>query len=144
MVYDYISQVETVTTTSPSTPHVGLLGHVKPEKANSSSFLGNQPEAIDLSRAQAHQNGEVATSSLSFTPGGTSIEYPRSQAVAQSLSFTHFVENSHRDVLQRLDRTMTEISQELRTRNRIEHNRLLLEAAKFKYLNPNFQFEPTP
>ncbi|EDV37336.1 uncharacterized protein Dana_GF13395 [Drosophila ananassae] len=138
-----LQNVETVTTTSPSTPHVGLLGHVKPEKANSSSFLSNQPEAIDLSRAQAHQNGEVATSSLSFTPGGASIDYPRSQAVAQSLSFTHFVENSHRDVLQRLDRTMSEISQELRSRNRIEHNRLLLEAAKFKYLNPNFQFEPT-
>ncbi|XP_017105852.2 protein stand still isoform X1 [Drosophila bipectinata] len=138
-----LQNVETVTTTSPSTPHVGILGRVKPEKSNSSGLLGNQPEAIDLSRAQSHQNGEVATSSLSFTPGGTSLEYPRSQAVAQSLSFTHFVENSHRDVLQRLDRTMTEISQELRSRNRIEQNRLLLEAAKFKYLNPNFKFEPT-
>ncbi|KAH8233802.1 hypothetical protein KR026_012507, partial [Drosophila bipectinata] len=143
MINNYISQVETVTTTSPSTPHVGILGRVKPEKSNSSGLLGNQPEAIDLSRAQSHQNGEVATSSLSFSPGGTSLEYPRSQAVAQSLSFTHFVENSHRDVLQRLDRTMTEISQELRSRNRIEQNRLLLEAAKFKYLNPNFKFEPT-
>ncbi|KAH8324703.1 hypothetical protein KR074_008887, partial [Drosophila pseudoananassae] len=143
IIYYYISQVETVTTTSPSTPHVGILGRVKPEKSNNSTFLANQPEAIDLSRAQSHQNGEVATSSLSFTPGGASLEYPRSQAVAQSLSFTHFVENSHRDVLQRLDRTMTEISQELRSRNRIEQNRLMLEAAKFKYLNPNFKFEPT-
>lgn len=89
------------------------------------------------------QNESKSDSSLSSSLEDNSMEYTRTQAISQSLSLTHFMEQPQRDVLQRLDRTMAEIGQELRCRNRIEHNRLLLEAAKFKYLNPNFQFEPT-
>ncbi|XP_033243529.1 protein stand still-like [Drosophila miranda] len=63
--------------------------------------------------------------------------------VQMAPSVAHYMDGPPRDILQRLERTMTDISQELRSRNQIEHNRLLLDAAKFKFLNPDFQFQPT-
>uniref|UniRef100_A0A6P4E311 Protein stand still n=1 Tax=Drosophila rhopaloa TaxID=1041015 RepID=A0A6P4E311_DRORH len=137
------SNMETIPTKSATTAaSVSLLGRpVKPEQSSGSSFLIDQPAAIDLSRAPS-QGESKSSCSLASSMEDVSMEYSRSQSVSQSLSFTHFLEHPQRDVLQRLERTMSQINQELHCRNRIEHNRLLLEAAKFKFLNPNFQFEP--
>ncbi|KAH8270797.1 hypothetical protein KR018_004430, partial [Drosophila ironensis] len=120
-----------------------LFGSVNPEQSSITTYQTDQPAAIDLTRAPSIQDEEMATNnSLSLAPSTGTIEYPRSQAVSQSLSFAHFLENPQRDVLQRLDRTLSDINKELHTRNLIEHNRLMLEIAKFKFLNPNFTFEP--
>ncbi|XP_017053926.1 protein stand still [Drosophila ficusphila] len=123
---------------------VTLLGRpVKPEQVSGPSSLSDPPGVIDLSRAPSVQGETKSSCSLASSMEDVSMEYSRSQALSQSLSFTHFLEHPQRDVLLRLERTMTQISQELHCRNRIEHNRMMLEAAKFKFLNPNFQFEPT-
>ncbi|XP_017123139.1 protein stand still [Drosophila elegans] len=136
--------VETLPSNSASTAaSVSLLGRpVKPEQASGSLFLIDQPAAIDLSRTPSLPGESKSSCSLSSSLEDGSMDYSRSQAVSQSVSFTHFLEHPQRDVLQRLERTMAQINQELHCRNQIEHNRLLLEAAKFKFLNPNFQFEP--
>ncbi|XP_070139702.1 protein stand still isoform X2 [Drosophila kikkawai] len=128
---------------SNPTPPVPLLTPIKPEQQSaSSSFSVEQPVAIDLRRAPSLASESKSSSSLSSLEDN-SMEYTSTGAVTQSVSLTHFMEQPQRDLLQRLDRTMAAIGQELHCRNRIEHNRLLLEAAKFKYLNPNFHFEPT-
>ncbi|KAH8336998.1 hypothetical protein KR059_010626 [Drosophila kikkawai] len=128
---------------SNPTPPVPLLTPIKPEQQSaSSSFSVEQPVAIDLRRAPSLASESKSSSSLSSLEDN-SMEYTSTEAVTQSVSLTHFMEQPQRDLLQRLDRTMAAIGQELHCRNRIEHNRLLLEAAKFKYLNPNFHFEPT-
>jgi len=118
-----------------STPaSVSLLGRpVKPEQGSGPSFLADQPAAIDLSQVPPVQGESKSSGSLASSMEDVSMEYSRSQALSQSLSMAHFLEHPQRDVLQRL---------ELHCRNRIEHNRMLLEAAKFKFLNPSFQFEP--
>ncbi|XP_017008414.2 protein stand still [Drosophila takahashii] len=130
---------------TPSTAaSVSYLGRpVKPEQQGGSPFLSDQPAAIDLSRAPSLQGESKSGGSLTSSMEDVSMEYSRSQSLSQSMSLTHFLDHPQRDVLQRLERTMAQISQELHCRNRIEHNRMLLEAAKFKFLNPNFQFEPT-
>ncbi|KAH8365254.1 hypothetical protein KR084_006750, partial [Drosophila pseudotakahashii] len=135
------SQPPGSTTTAASVSYLGRP--VKPEQARGSPFLTDQPSAIDLSRAPSLQGESKSSGSLTSSMEDVSIEYARSQSLSQSLSLTHFLDHPQRDVLQRLERTMAQISQELHCRNRIEHNRMLLEAAKFKFLNPNFQFEPT-
>ncbi|KAH8253793.1 hypothetical protein KR032_006856 [Drosophila birchii] len=122
---------------------VPLLAPIKPEQPSVSSFSVEQPMAIDLRRAPPLPGKSKSSSSLSSLEDNA-MEYTTStEAVTQSVSLTRFMEQPQRDLLQRLDRTMAVIGQELHCRNRIEHNRLLLEAAKFKYLNPNFHFEPT-
>ncbi|XP_020805505.1 protein stand still [Drosophila serrata] len=129
-----------VAANSISTPTVPILTPIKPEGPSvSSSFPVEQPVAIDLRRAPSLQSGSSSLSSLE----DSSMEYTTTEAVTQSLSLTHFMGQPQQDLLQSLNRTMAVIGQELHCRNRIEHNRLLLEAAKFKYLNPNFHFEPT-
>ncbi|XP_037715007.1 protein stand still isoform X2 [Drosophila subpulchrella] len=128
---------------SAAAASVSFLGRpVKPEQAIGSPFLSDQPTAIDLSRAPSVQGESKSSGSLASSMEDVSMGYSRSQSISQSMSLTHFLDHPQRDVLQRLERTMAQISQELHCRNRIEHNRMLLEAAKFKFLNPNFQFEP--
>ncbi|KAH8401807.1 hypothetical protein KR009_008042 [Drosophila setifemur] len=138
------------TATSISTPCEALLGRVKPEQPNNFPFLNDQPKAVDLSRAPSLQSDAIPANSMTFSP------VPSSQ-ISQPLSFSTYLKESNQETVQLLSRTMSEICQELRSRNRIEHNRnqmehnrnqiehnrLMLEAAKFKFLNPNFQFEPS-
>ncbi|KAH8234129.1 hypothetical protein KR038_002163 [Drosophila bunnanda] len=123
-----------------SIPTPTIMKPIKPEKPSVSPlFAVEQPVAIDLRRAPSLPSGSSSLSSLE----DNSMEYTSTEAITQSVSLTHFMEQPQQDLLQSLDRTMAVIGQELHCRNRIEHNRLLLEAAKFKYLNPNFHFEPT-
>ncbi|XP_017078151.1 protein stand still [Drosophila eugracilis] len=138
-----VQDVETLPSSSSSAAaSVSLLGRpVKPEQAIGSPFTSDH--AIDLSRAPSVQGESKSSGSLTSSMEDVSMEYTRSHALSQSLSLAQFLDHSQRDVLQRLECTMTQISQELHCRNRIEHNRMMLEAAKFKFLNPNFQFEPT-
>ncbi|XP_022232564.2 protein stand still [Drosophila obscura] len=115
------------------------LGHVKQEQQPNnlpSPFRADQPVPIDLTTASVASSQSDSKSSLSSK--SYSLE-----DVQMAASLSHYIDGPPRDILHRLERTMTDISQELRSRNQIEHNRLLLEAAKFKFLNPNFQFEPT-
>ncbi|XP_043644845.1 protein stand still [Drosophila teissieri] len=144
VVVQNVSNISLETLPTGSTPaSVSLLGRpVKPEQVSGSPFLSDQPAAIDLSQVPPGQGESKSSGSLASSMEDVSMEYSRSQTLSQSLSMAHFLEQPQRDVLQRLERSMTQISQELHCRNRIEHNRMLLEAAKFKYLNPNFQFEP--
>ncbi|XP_033153226.1 protein stand still [Drosophila mauritiana] len=144
VVIQNVSNISVETLPSGSTPASGsLLGRpVKPEQGSGSSFLADQPAAIDLSQVPPVQGESKSSGSLASSMEDVSMEYSRSQALSQSLSMAHFLEHPQRDVLQRLERSMAQIGQELHCRNRIEHNRMLLEAAKFKFLNPNFQFEP--
>ncbi|XP_001361416.3 protein stand still [Drosophila pseudoobscura] len=115
-----------------------LRPDVKEEQPSNSPspIRTEQPVAIDLTTASIASSQSDGISSLSSK--SYSLE-----DVQMAPSVAHYMDGPPRDILQRLERTMTDISQELRSRNQIEHNRLLLEAAKFKFLNPDFQFQPT-
>lgn len=45
------------------------------------------------------------------------------------------------EVLQRVEGSLKSIQHEMRTRNQIETNRMFLDLAKFKYLNPEFRYQ---
>ncbi|XP_034136106.1 protein stand still isoform X1 [Drosophila guanche] len=114
-------------------PKVVHLGHVKEEQPSNLPFRTDQPAPIDLTTTSSQSDSKSSMSSKSYSMDD----------VQMAGSLSHYMDGPPRDILQRLERTMSDISQELRSRNQIEHNRLLLEAAKFKFLHPNFQFEPT-
>ncbi|XP_055920970.1 protein stand still [Eupeodes corollae] len=44
-------------------------------------------------------------------------------------------------VLERVESSLQDIQHEMRTRNQIETNRIFLDLAKFKYLNPGFRYQ---
>ncbi|XP_034650325.1 protein stand still [Drosophila subobscura] len=114
-------------------PQVLHLGHVKEELPSNLPFRTDQPVPIDLTTASSQSDSKSSLSSKSYSM----------KDVQMAGSLSHHMDGPPRDILQRLERTMSDISEELRSRNQIEHNRLLLEVAKFKFLHPTFQFEPT-
>jgi len=109
---------------------------IKPEQQNQVPV--EQPEAIDLSRSSSLQSDELEHSVRSHHSGhNAQMEVSSGQEVA---TYNH---GSPREVLMRIDNTLGDIKDELQTRNQIERKRLLFDMAKFKFLHPNFNFDPS-
>lgn len=73
---------------------------------------------------------------MSHSVQNVQIEVARVQEIAA------YVNGSAREVLMRIDSTLADIKDELQTRNQVERKRLLFDVAKFKFLHPNFNFDP--
>lgn len=73
---------------------------------------------------------------MSHSVQNVQIEVARVQEIAA------YVNGSTREVLMRIDNTLADIKDELQTRNQVERKRLLFDVAKFKFLHPNFNFDP--
>lgn len=98
--------------------------------------MSEQPEAMDLSRSSSFQSDESDHSMMSHSVQNVQIEVARVQEIAA------YVNGSAREVLMRIDSTLADIKDELQTRNQVERKRLLFDVAKFKFLHPNFNFDP--
>lgn len=109
---------------------------IKPEQQN--QVPGEQPEAIDLSRSSSLQSDDLDHSVMSqHSVNNAQMEVSNGQEIAT------YVNGSPREVLMRIDNTLGDIKDELKTRNQIERKRLLFDMAKFKFLHPNFNFDPS-
>lgn len=118
-----------------SLPRLLPISVIKPEQQT--ALVSEQPEAIDLSRSSSFQSDESDQSMMSHSVQNVQIEVARVQEIAA------YVNGTAREVLMRIDNTLADIKDELQTRNQVERKRLLFDVAKFKFLHPNFNFDPT-
>ncbi|KAL7737565.1 hypothetical protein ACLKA6_007686 [Drosophila palustris] len=118
-----------------SIPRLLPAHFIKPEQQNQVS--GEQPEAIDLSRSSSLQSDDLEHSVVSHhSAQNVQMDVSSGQELAT------YVNGSPREILMRIDNTLGDIKDELQTRNQIERKRLLFDMAKFKFLHPNFNFDP--
>lgn len=122
--------------TMVSLPRLMPLTVIKPEQQT--TLVGEQPEAIDLSRSSSFQSTDSDHNMSSHSVQNVQIEVSRPQDIAAYVNGS-----SAREILMRIDNTLADIKDELQTRNQVERKRLLFEVAKFKYLHPNFNFDAT-
>ncbi|XP_030386926.1 protein stand still [Scaptodrosophila lebanonensis] len=124
------------TTYNPSTSVGHAIGNVprylpfnviKPEQ---NAPLHQDSEAIDLSTGSMSGDDKERSANT--------LQEPQSTLPPQ---LSPYVSGMPRDILLFIDKRLNGIRQELQMRNQIEQKRLLLEAAKFKFLHPEFHFE---
>lgn len=123
------------------------LSIIKPEHLS----VGAETEAIDLtfhtdsgifsnSEDNDSQNN-IKDSSINNNRAGTQKSNTTTIDVEHnSNSCTNNTTSKWQELLGQVESSLRDIQREMNVRNQIESNRMFLDIAKFKFLNPGFQF----
>lgn len=137
--------------------HLNNLSIIKPEHLSLS--LNNDTEAIDLTihtDSGIFSNSDDSAGSLQHNDSQNSITMNRSgdnsKTNTSNITANEVERNGDnvngnssnntkwQELLMQVENSLRDIQREMNVRNQIESNRMFLDIAKFKFLNPGFQF----